>query len=132
MNKTLACMEPAPFKAVDFTAALDDVVGGGGGALCVRGGPNDDPSACVTFNGFSGLSPNAGSSFTTWFGGRRLVYAAPLNIFTSNEVIVGGRYEWSTVPHAALDNTQRQGRRGDVRAESGERPGQSGAAPRAG
>jgi len=101
LNKTLACMEPAPFQAVDFTAALDDA--GGGGALCVRGGPNDDTSACVTFNGFSGLSPNANSSFTTWFGGRRLVYAAPLNIFTSNEVIVGGRYEWSTVPHAALN-----------------------------
>jgi hypothetical protein len=107
MNKTLACMEPAPFQAVDFTAALDDV--GGGGALCVRGGPNDDPSACVTFNGFSGLSPNANSSFTTWFGGRRLVYAAPLNIFVSNEVVVGGEYEWSTVPHAALDNANGKG-----------------------
>ena len=107
VNKTLACMEPAPFEAVDFTAALDDV--GGGGALCVRGGPNDDPSACVTFNGFSGLSPNANSSFTTWFGDRRLVYAAPLNIFLSNEVVVGGEYEWSTVPHAALDNTNGKG-----------------------
>jgi len=109
VNKTLACMEPAPFSAIDFTGALEDT--SGGGALCVRGGPNDDPAACVTFNGFSGLSPNANSSFTTWFGlePRRLVYAAPLNIFYSNEVVVGGEYEWATVPHAALDNSQGKG-----------------------
>ncbi|HSM15761.1 MAG TPA: hypothetical protein VK845_02030, partial [Gemmatimonadales bacterium] len=109
VNKTLACMEPAPFYAIDFTGALEDT--SGGGAFCVRGGPNDDPSACVTFDGFSGLSPNANSSFTTWFGlePRRLVYAAPLSIFYSNEVVVGGVYEWSTVPYAALDNSNGKG-----------------------
>jgi hypothetical protein len=109
VNKTLACMEPEPYVAVDFTGALD----ADGGAFCVRGGPNDDPSACVTFDGFSGLSPAAASSFPTWFGGRRLVHASPLTlittcpigaaVFCSNEIIIGGEYEWSTVPTAALN-----------------------------
>lgn len=106
VNKTLACMEPAPYLAVDFTGALD---GAGGGALCVRGGATDDPSACVTFDGFSGLSPGPNSSFPGWFGGRRLVYAAPLAVFISNEVVVGGEYEWSTVPAAALNNANGKG-----------------------
>ncbi len=106
VNKTLACMEPTQFSAIDFTGALD---ANGGGALCVRGGPNDDPSACVTFDGFSALSPGQSSSFPFWLGGRRLVYAARLNIFISNEVVIGGEYEWATVPHAALNNANGKG-----------------------
>jgi hypothetical protein len=104
-NQVLACMDPAVTQtttAIDFTGSFES-----GGAFCVRGdGAGETP--CITYDGFAGLAPPLNADFTHWFAGapKRLVYAAPLNIFITNEVVVGGEYEVSTLPDAAMDNSQ--------------------------
>ncbi|NNG16632.1 MAG: hypothetical protein HKM89_09135 [Gemmatimonadales bacterium] len=103
-NQVLACMDPAVTQvatAMDFSGSFES-----GGGFCVRGGGSGE-SPCITYDGFAGLAPPPLADFTTWFGlaPKRLIYAAPLNIFISNEVVVGGRYEVSTLPDAAMDNS---------------------------
>lgn len=104
-NQVLACMDPAVTQAttaIDFSGAFES-----GGAFCVRGGGSGE-SPCITYDGFAGLAPPMNADFTHWFGlaPKRLIYAAPLNIFISNEVVVGGEYEVSTLPDAAMDNSE--------------------------
>jgi hypothetical protein len=103
-NQVLACMDPAVTlvtTAIDFTKAFES-----GGAFCVRGDGSGE-SPCITYDGFAGLAPPMNADFTHWFAlaPRRLIYAYPLAIFISNEVVVGGRYEVSTLPDAAMDNS---------------------------
>ena len=103
-NQVLACMDPAVTlvtTALDFTGAFES-----GGAFCMRGGGSGE-SPCITHDGFAGLAPPTNANFTHWFGlaSRRLIYATPLSIFISNEIVVGGEYEVSTLPDAAMDNS---------------------------